>query len=247
MKAIQTNYNGLKFRSRIEARWAVFYDVLGIKYEYEAEGFDLGDGILYLPDFWLPQHQVWAEIKGDGSISDKEKEKVEALARETRYPALIFQGGFTSNEEFEWGMPAAFDGWCHSECTMENGDVERYFESTRDAGMSVWKWCLECRAASLLVLPCANCEVVWPDESKRTHTCGCKEVSWYTTSSEIRNAYFAARRIRFEFGETPQRLSQLLCPRCGAKMTLREPGHDQRWKSFYGCSRYPRCKGSRQD
>jgi len=37
----------------LEARWAVFFDALGIKYEYEAEGYDLG-GVWYLPDFWLP-------------------------------------------------------------------------------------------------------------------------------------------------------------------------------------------------
>ena len=54
MKAIDTIYNGYKFRSRLEARWAVFFDAAGIKYEYEPEGFDLGGGCLYLPDFYLP-------------------------------------------------------------------------------------------------------------------------------------------------------------------------------------------------
>ena len=35
IKAVQTEYNGYKFRSRLEARWAVFFDTLGIEYEYE--------------------------------------------------------------------------------------------------------------------------------------------------------------------------------------------------------------------
>jgi len=39
IKAIETVYNGYKFRSRLEARWAVFFDALGIEYEYEKEGF----------------------------------------------------------------------------------------------------------------------------------------------------------------------------------------------------------------
>jgi hypothetical protein len=62
MKAIETRYNNYRFRSRLEARWAVFFDTLGVPYEYEREGFELG-GVYYLPDFWLPEQQCWVEIK----------------------------------------------------------------------------------------------------------------------------------------------------------------------------------------
>ena len=51
MKAIETVYSGVRFRSRLEARWAVFFDALGIKWEYEPEGYELKDGTRYLPDF----------------------------------------------------------------------------------------------------------------------------------------------------------------------------------------------------
>lgn len=51
IKAIETFYNGYRFRSRLEARWAVFFDALGVKYEYEPEGFQLPSGDYYLPDF----------------------------------------------------------------------------------------------------------------------------------------------------------------------------------------------------
>ncbi len=44
LKAIDTEYNGYRFRSRLEARWAVFFDTLGMPYMYEPEGFDL-DGV----------------------------------------------------------------------------------------------------------------------------------------------------------------------------------------------------------
>lgn len=44
IKSIETYYNGYRFRSRLEARWAVFFDAAGIKYEYEPEGFELDDG-----------------------------------------------------------------------------------------------------------------------------------------------------------------------------------------------------------
>lgn len=65
IKPIETRYKGYRFRSRLEARWAVFFDSLGLKWEYEPEGFDLGFGELYLPDFWLPEMNAWVEIKGE--------------------------------------------------------------------------------------------------------------------------------------------------------------------------------------
>lgn len=65
IKAIETVYNGYRFRSRLEARWAVFFDTLGIEYQYEPEGFDLGDGLWYLPDFYIPTWDTFVEIKGD--------------------------------------------------------------------------------------------------------------------------------------------------------------------------------------
>lgn len=61
--AIETRYNGYRFRSRTEARWAVYFDACGIKYEYEPQGLSLPSGS-YLPDFWLPQVSMYAEVKG---------------------------------------------------------------------------------------------------------------------------------------------------------------------------------------
>lgn len=64
IKSIETFYNGYRFRSRLEARWAVFFDALGIKYMYETEGYDLGNGDCYLPDFYLPTLKYYVEVKG---------------------------------------------------------------------------------------------------------------------------------------------------------------------------------------
>lgn len=72
--AIETPYRGYKCRSRLEARWCVFFDECGIKYEYEPEGFDLSHiphveqyispaDLWYLPDFWLPALNCYVEIK----------------------------------------------------------------------------------------------------------------------------------------------------------------------------------------
>lgn len=63
IKAIETEYNGYRFRSRLEARWAVFFDVANISYKYETEGYVLQDGTKYLPDFYLPDFDLFVEIK----------------------------------------------------------------------------------------------------------------------------------------------------------------------------------------
>lgn len=72
IKPIETFYNGYRFRSRLEARWAVFFDAADIEYEYEPEGFELEDGTRYLPDFYLPEYEWYVEIKPkrDGAVSD---------------------------------------------------------------------------------------------------------------------------------------------------------------------------------
>lgn len=75
IKAIDTKYNGFNFRSRLEARWAIFFDVIGLKYEYEVEGFEM-NGIRYLPDFYIPSLDRWFEIKAK-SLSEYEMKKCE--------------------------------------------------------------------------------------------------------------------------------------------------------------------------
>lgn len=65
VKAIETVYKGYRFRSRLEARWAVFFDAAGIQYRYETEGFKTESGDMYLPDFYLPEYRMYAEVKGD--------------------------------------------------------------------------------------------------------------------------------------------------------------------------------------
>lgn len=85
IKAIQTNYKGYLFRSRLEARWAVFFDACGIDWEYEPEGYDLGDGLMYLPDFLL--HDVAGRAKGDlyvevkGKMSDIDAMKIRKFSQ----------------------------------------------------------------------------------------------------------------------------------------------------------------------
>lgn len=63
IKAIETRYKGCRFRSRLEARWAVFFDAAGIAWSYEPQGYVV-DGKSYLPDFYLPEFDSFFEVKG---------------------------------------------------------------------------------------------------------------------------------------------------------------------------------------
>ena len=86
MKPIETEYKGYRFRSRLEARWAIFFDACGVDWEYEPEGYDLGDGLYYLPDFLL--HGVDGRDGGDlyvevkGQMTDLDALKINRFAEQ---------------------------------------------------------------------------------------------------------------------------------------------------------------------
>lgn len=99
LKPIQTEYKGYKFRSRLEARWAVFFDEMGIDYEYELEGFDLEAG-RYLPDFYLTKINVFVEIKpADTQINIYDLKRYDELAI-THNKALLLIIGTPLKQEF---------------------------------------------------------------------------------------------------------------------------------------------------
>ena len=79
IKAIETHYDGYRFRSRLEARWAVFFNAVGLEYQYEMEGFEM-EGVRYLPDFYIPSLNRWFEIKGK-ALSELEIKKCEEFCR----------------------------------------------------------------------------------------------------------------------------------------------------------------------
>ncbi|MGF6950848.1 hypothetical protein QF028_003353 [Neobacillus sp. B4I6] len=76
--AIETEYKGFKFRSRLEARWAVFFDAMDIIWEY-GEPKKIGNKHIYLPDFYLPEKKSWIEIS-DKTPKAEDLRKCEAFA-----------------------------------------------------------------------------------------------------------------------------------------------------------------------
>jgi len=99
IQALETTYRGYKMRSRLEARWGTFFDALGVRWEYEKEGYDLGAAGWYLPDFWLPIADYpdypnagrWLEVKGQ-KPTKIEIAKIVALTDATQHTGLLVVG-----------------------------------------------------------------------------------------------------------------------------------------------------------
>lgn len=89
IKPIDTEYKGYLFRSRLEARYAVMFDELGWTWEYEKEGYELKSG-RYLPDFWFPDIECFAEIKPEGIILNRDIERIVELSY--NFPVILFEG-----------------------------------------------------------------------------------------------------------------------------------------------------------
>ena len=88
---IETVFKGYRFRSRLEARWAVFFSELKLQWEYEKQGY-LIDNKGYLPDFWIESWQCWVEIKpatDDGILKGMDSAKRLSYAD---YPVLLICG-----------------------------------------------------------------------------------------------------------------------------------------------------------
>jgi hypothetical protein len=177
MKPIETWYGGRRYRSRLEARWAVFFDVARIRFEYEPEGFDFGNGLLYLPDFWLPGQDAWAEIKGP-KPSARDIQKCTALASHSGKRVFMFAGQFES----ELPTPATlFTPRRYADGFVE--EDEPYY----------WAECFDCNTVGLTL------EGDWSDLS-----CNCEGTSvlpWEEPDGRIRSAHAAALAARFEHAD----------------------------------------------
>lgn len=126
IKAIETRYLGCRFRSRLEARWAYFFNALAIRFEYEKEGFSLPSGP-YLPDFWLPDLELWLEVKGERA-PETQVSLVKELADHTGHAAVLWQG-----------LPAGIEShygriWCCDVADEWQGHSGGIYKALKDAG-----------------------------------------------------------------------------------------------------------------
>lgn len=180
MKAIETYYNGYRFRSRLEARWAVFFDTLGIRYEYEPEGFILSDGTRYLPDFYLLDSKSWFEVKGE--MDEASAHKIDQFVREGSHMTIGY-----SNFEFN-----SMSYWGDEECFEFDGSDQSWLCECHHCGRkyfigNIGNWTCPCCGAY--------------DGDGHFKVLGEGDPAWHHNSKEFERAVNAAKRARFEHGE----------------------------------------------
>jgi|TARA_Y100000310_G_scaffold1812_1_gene2280 hypothetical protein len=196
LKAIPTLHNGIEFRSRKEARWAVFFETAGIPYVYEPEGFDLGDAGRYLPDFWLPKQKAYWEVKGT-TPTDREEEKARALADVTGAKVYIHFGEVAPN-------------WTHWFKNPPNllDETDSAYQVEVDGWDNNYQWC-----------ECFSCGRVGLEFDARSYRLGCDcpqaagghpDKGYNPYSPRLAAGYEAARTARFWNPKTETRDNKVL-------------------------------------
>jgi hypothetical protein len=206
MKAIETKYRGFRFRSRLEARWAVFMDAAQVRWEYEPEGFETSAG-RYLPDFRLPEFHSWLEIKPSTELDEDEAAKMIAFAKEEQLYVLCGQPWVG-----EYEVLTAEKRWLEKEWLLAG------FKSRPDTR---WGQCPLCGRVQVTSISCTSCDPVFsqgiycaPCDQRMDSEAGwasvgefhkgdamCAEPFPFRTP-RLSEAYAAARSARFEFGES---------------------------------------------
>ena len=123
IRAIETSFKGYRFRSRLKARWAVFFDTCGFRWEYEPEGYEI-DGLRHLPDFRLydvkcrNMHDEGKPffVEAKGNIDEESRKKIEALSRS--FPVYVVGP-----------VPYGVDGEDYIDSCCDENEREDYFYS----------------------------------------------------------------------------------------------------------------------
>ena len=194
IKPIETFYNGYRFRSRLEARWAVFFDAVGIKYEYEPEGVRLSDRTIYLPDFYLPQFYCYFEVKHKGvkgtRVGDEAIKKISDGAYNDSWAGIICYG-----DPYDHDMTIYCQEFNDDSGGSYSGPVVfGYYPGTKTPMLYAWA---DWKDRTFL------------DSIEGSHTipmmtdCSYRRTYNPYLPQEIIDAELKARQARFEYGETP--------------------------------------------
>ena len=130
IKAIDTVYKGYRFRSRLEARWAVFFETCGFKWTYEPQGYEI-NGVRYLPDFQLydvvrrfwdeeeKQKPFFVEVKG--KMDKESRAKIDNFTR--AFPIYVV-GDIPFATSLDDYFDAIYDVWYDDPTFFSFGTID---------------------------------------------------------------------------------------------------------------------------
>lgn len=207
--AIETTYAGCRFRSRLEARWAVFFNTLGIRWEYEPQGFASAAGA-YLPDFcieipyrsvfWDDVSHVHVEVKGsDEQVSDADRERMAAL--------IQGNGPLRTGLVLLGPIPRVDRATEVLHCVVERVEGDTLFSSGAKFARTIDGWALASYFGAYDAF--SGKDDGWPADASWAAQVLRVELpndgkAW-RIDPDLAAAYDTARSSRFEHGETPLR------------------------------------------
>ena len=147
------------------------------------EGFQLSDGTMYLPDFYLPQCKTFFEVKG--IMKEEDQHKIDLLSADLKMPVAVGYADMTFQSPDNW--------------------YDESFELS-DKGSSILARCNKCGKLHFLGVSgyyaCLCCGYYNGDNTHDILGWGnFNETHW--NNSEFMSAIEKARQARFEHGETP--------------------------------------------
>jgi hypothetical protein len=184
VRAIETLYDGYLFRSRTEARWAVFWKHIGLPFVYEREGYDLG-GTYYLPDYFIPAFDAFVEIKADPPTGEAIR-KCELLHKGSGKIVLLLHG-----QPWHHGYRALL---------FDRDTLANAGEESRPYLEGVILQCRRCECLVFVAQDEGGEPYVWQGLGHKNRTCDmgtCVEREPELTDA-LQAAFKAARRERFE-------------------------------------------------
>lgn len=198
---IETSYKGYRFRSRLEARWAVFFDKAEIKYQYEVEGYEItipldGEIVRYLPDFYLEDYDCYVEVKGTDDALKRDSEKLAWMIDYNASPiskGLLILGDLPDIDRMTWGNYPLFSylhwdsGVSHDYATFN--DLGRLIIGTNNILRNVYTYSAKHTSTAPNIPPEASTKCKWSNDDLRS-----REVFDF-----IKSAYKAAKSARFEY------------------------------------------------
>lgn len=174
-----TMLDGIVFRSRLEARWYLFFKSLGLEVCYEPKCFAIEGGIAYKPDFHLPAQlhfplPWWFEVK----------------------PSI--ESDLTKPELFSSTMDSAIG--ILTDLPRDDSDDElcKFTILAGPGGDYNYAFC-ECR----------YCEVIgftWEGREDRIGCCCSDERRYGYRTAKLAEAFNNARNTKFAFVPTAQRI-----------------------------------------
>lgn len=199
IKPIETVAYGCRFRSKLEARFAVFLTELGVTWQYEPQGFHMPSGP-YAPDFFLPllDGGTWIEVKpyGPGSYFGWGVDSALGIPKVDDSRLDEFADYMQSEGQSFYvahGIPSdqLMDGWAKYSA-----------EGMLEAPWDPFMWCI-CGCGKTVGI-----EFDGRGDRIRCRHAGCSrsphgDKGYSHDHPRIRAAAAAARAARFEHGEAP--------------------------------------------